>query len=98
MHLAYIQTRSHATVYMKSYPSKNTLNNPVKRQTVEQMLQHAKMDLQIYMTNLNNTTIKEKQILTNDAMQVLLQSENKPLFNNLKQKYPERFLDSMYFI
>lgn len=82
---------------MKCYPSTNILNNPVKRQIVEQILNDSKSDLKTYMTNLNNSTIKQKQILTNDSMQVLLQSDNKSLFNNLKQKYPERFLNSMYF-
>ncbi|CAM2714277.1 unnamed protein product [Rotaria socialis] len=92
---SYIQTTSHTSVYMKCYPSTNILNNPVKRQIVEQILNDSKSDLKTYMTNLNNSTIKQKQILTNDSMQVLLQSDNKSLFNNLKQKYPERFLNSI---
>ncbi|CAF4623538.1 unnamed protein product, partial [Rotaria magnacalcarata] len=91
---SYIQTTSHTSVYMKCYPSTNILNNPVKRQIVEQILNDSKSDLKTYMTNLNNSTIKQKQILTNDSMQVLLQSDNKSLFNNLKQKYPERFLNN----
>ena len=45
----YINTISHGIVYMKSYSSEKILNDPIKRNVINQLFAEIKMDL----TNIN---------------------------------------------
>jgi len=81
---------------MKSFPSEKTLNDPIKRNLIDQMLTNLNMDLTTYMNTLNNSIIKEKQILTTIGKHMLLLNEHKVLYENLKTKYPERNLGTIY--
>ncbi len=81
---------------MKSFPSHKTLNDPIKRNLIDQMLTNLNIDLTTYMNILNNSTIKEKQILTTIGKHMLLLNEHKVLYENLKTKYPERNLGTIY--
>jgi hypothetical protein len=83
---------------MKSFPSNNILTDPIKRSIIDQILIDVKMDLTSYMSILTNCIIKDKQILTTNGKQILLLPEHKLLYENLKQKYPERNLNGMHFI
>jgi len=95
--IAYINTTSRGIVHMKSFPSHNILNDPIKRNMINQLLTEVKLDLTSYMLILCNSIIKDKQILTANAIQMLLLPEHKLLYESLKQKYPDRKLDSMYW-
>lgn len=81
---------------MKSIPSANILSDPIKRQLIDQLLHDAKMDLSSYAVNVNNSTIKETYVLTNQAFEEFLRPENRILMNYLKQKYPVRFVEGTY--
>jgi hypothetical protein len=83
---------------MKSFPSNNILNDPLKSNTINQILNDVKLNLNTYMTMLCNSTIKDKQILTTNGTQMLLLPEHKLLLEILIKKYPERNLNSKYFI
>jgi len=71
---------------MKSFPSNNILNDPLKSNTINQILNDVKLNLNTYMTMLCNSTIKDKQILTTNGTQMLLLPEHKLLFENLIKK------------
>ena len=83
---------------MKSYPSNDILNHPIKRSVIDRIFTDVKINLQNYMTILSNSVIKRKQVLTMIGKQILKLLEHQLLYENLKQKYPERNLDSMRFI
>jgi hypothetical protein len=93
---AYITSTSRAVVYMKSFPSNNILIDPVKKTKLDRVLADSKTDLTTYMLSLSNSIIKDKQILTTNGKEVLMLPEHKFLYEKLKDKYPERQLDSMY--
>ncbi|CAF2876653.1 unnamed protein product, partial [Rotaria sp. Silwood2] len=86
----FITTTSRGIVHMKSYPSNDILNDPIKRSAVDRIFIDVKMDLQSYMTILSNSVIKEKHVLTMIGKQILMLPEHRLLYENLKQKYPER--------
>lgn len=75
---------------MKSFPSEEILNDPIKHNMVNQLLTEVNMDLSIYMTTLCNALIKEKQILTSNGIQMLLLPEHKLLYEHVQRKYPSR--------
>ncbi len=95
---AFVTTTSRGIVHMKSFPSNNILNDPLKSNTINQILNDVKLNLNTYMTMLCNSTIKDKQILTTNGTQMLLLPEHKLLLEILIKKYPERNLNSKYFI
>ncbi|CAF3548944.1 unnamed protein product [Rotaria sp. Silwood2] len=78
---------------MKSFPSDNILNDPIKRNMINQLLTEIKMDLTSYMIILCNSSIKDKQILTTNGIQMLLIPEHKKLYENLKKNYPNHNFD-----
>ncbi|CAF4938783.1 unnamed protein product [Rotaria sp. Silwood1] len=92
----FITTTSRAIVHMKSYPSNDILNDPIKRSVVDRIFNDAEMDLQSYMITLSNSIIKQKQVLTMNGKQVLMLPEHQLLYENLKRKYPERNLDDIH--
>lgn len=75
---------------MKCFPSDQILNDTIKHNMINQLLAEVKMDLSTYMQTLCNSVIKEKQILTPNALEILLHPEHKLLHENLKRKYPNR--------
>ena len=77
---------------MKSYPSDNILNDPIKRNTIDRMLTDVKMNLTSYMSILIESVIKDKQILTKIGKEILLLPEHHLLYEHLKNKYPERII------
>lgn len=83
---------------MKSYPSENTLNDPIKRNVINKLLSEVKMDLNGYILILNNSIIKDKQVLTSNGIQMLLLPEHKLLYETLQRKYPNLNLNSTYSI
>ena len=83
---------------MKSYPSNDILNDPIKRSVIGRIFTDVKMNLQNYMTILSNSVIKRKQVLTMIGKQILKLPEHQLLYENLKRRYPERNLASMRFI
>ncbi|CAF3978277.1 unnamed protein product, partial [Rotaria sordida] len=89
----YINTTSRGIVHMKSFPSDNILNDPIKRNMINQLLTEIKMDLANYMVILCNSSIKDKQILTTNGIEMLLLPEHKLLHENLKKNYPDRNFD-----
>ncbi|CAF4451165.1 unnamed protein product, partial [Rotaria sp. Silwood2] len=89
----YIRTTSRGIVHMKSFPSDNILNDPIKRNMINQLLTEIKMDLTSYMIILCNSSIKDKQILTTNGIQMLLLPEHKQLYENLKKNYPNHNFD-----
>ncbi|CAF3129255.1 unnamed protein product [Rotaria sp. Silwood2] len=93
----FITTIRRATIFIRSYPSDTVLNDSLKRNTIDQILNDINIDLTAYMQLLANSTIKDKQILTNTAKQILMLPEHKFLYEKLKEKYPERQLEGMYF-
>lgn len=93
--IAYINTTSRGVVYMKSYPSEKILNDPIKHNMINQLLSESKIDLNSYMLILSNSMIKDKHVLTNIGMEMLILPEHKLLYENLKKKYPNRNLDRM---
>ncbi|CAF4422519.1 unnamed protein product, partial [Adineta steineri] len=72
----YITTTSRGIVHMKSFPSKNVLNDPTKATVINRILKDAKLNLTTYMSVLSNSIIKDKQTLTINGKQVLLLSEH----------------------
>ena len=94
--LAFILTTSRGIVHMKTYPSDNTLNDLSKRNIIVRMLNDVQMDLTSYMTILNNSIIKEKQVLTTTGMNILMLPEHRSLLQQLKRKYPDRFMNGTY--
>lgn len=60
------------------------------------MLNDININLTTYMQLLTNSIIKDKQILTITAKKILMLPEHKFLHEKLKEKYPERQLESMY--
>jgi len=95
--VAFITTTSRGIVHMKTFPSNHILTDPVKRSIIDQILIDLKMNLTSYMSLLTNCIIKDKQILTTNGKQILFLPEHKFLYENLKQKYPERDLNGTYF-
>ncbi|CAF4680863.1 unnamed protein product, partial [Rotaria sp. Silwood2] len=89
----FITTIRRATIFIRSYPSDTVLNDSLKRNTIDQILNDINIDLTAYMQLLANSTIKDKQILTNTAKQILMLPEHKFLYEKLKEKYPERQLE-----
>jgi hypothetical protein len=83
---------------MKSYPSNNILNDPSKVVVLERILNDINLNLNSYITILCNSIIKEKQVLTPAAKDLLLSPEHNLLYQHLKEKYPERHLDGDFFI
>ena len=83
---------------MKSFPTNNVLNDPTKRSIIDRMFSDIIMDLESYMLTFSNSIIKNKQLLTITCKQILMLPEHKPLYENLKQKYPELNLNRRYFI
>jgi len=83
---------------MKSFPSSNILNDPLKSNAIDRILNDVKLNLTTYTTILCNSIIKDKQILTTNGKQMLLLPEHKLLYENLKRKYPEMNLNSKHFI
>lgn len=81
---------------MKSYPAENTLNDPIKRNVINKLLGEVKMDLNDYMLLLNNSIIKDKQVLTTNGIKMLLLPEHKLLYENLQTKYPNLNLSGTY--
>ncbi|CAF3450604.1 unnamed protein product [Rotaria socialis] len=90
----FIATTRHATIFIRSYPSDPVLNDSLKRNTIDQILNDINIDLTTYMQLLCNSIIKDKQILTNIAKQILKLPEHKFLYEKLKEKYPERQLEN----
>jgi hypothetical protein len=83
---------------MKSYPSNIILNDPVKRNVIDQILIDLKLDLTSYMSTLTSSIIKDKQILTSIGKEMLSLPEHELLLDYLKKKYPQRNFESMLFI
>lgn len=73
---------------MKSYPSDKILNDPIKRNIMNDLFTEVKMDLNSYKLILTNSIIKDKQIITTNGIQMLMLPEHKFLCENLKNKYP----------
>ncbi len=94
---AYIITTSRGNVHMKSYPSDHLLNDETKRKIIDRILSDVKMDRTSYMLILTNSIIKEKQILTTSGKEILNLPEHHLLREQLKNKYPDREFDSMYY-
>ncbi|CAF2102840.1 unnamed protein product [Rotaria magnacalcarata] len=90
----FITTSRRATIFIRSYPSDPVLNDSLKRNTIDQILNDINIDLTTYMHLLCNSIIKDKQILTNTAKQILMLPEHKFLCEKLKEKYPERHLEN----
>ncbi|CAF4916752.1 unnamed protein product, partial [Rotaria magnacalcarata] len=86
----FITTSRRAIIFIRSYPSDPVLNDSLKRNTIDQILNDINIDLTTYMQLLCNSIIKDKQILTNTAKQILMLPEHKFLCEKLKEKYPER--------
>ncbi|CAF1677681.1 unnamed protein product [Rotaria magnacalcarata] len=89
----YITTTSLGIVHMKSFPSDNILNDPMKRGVIEQIFIDINMDFTGYMSLLCSSIIKDKQILTTAGKQILMLPEHNILYQHLKLKYPNRNLD-----
>ncbi|CAM4827034.1 unnamed protein product [Rotaria magnacalcarata] len=89
----YITTTSRGIVHMKSFPSDNILNDPMKRGVIEQIFIDINMDFTGYMSLLCSSIIKDKQILTTAGKQILMLPEHNILYQHLKLKYPNRNLD-----
>ena len=83
---------------MKSFPSSNALNDPTKRSIIDRMFSGITMDLESYMLIFSNSVIKDKHILTITCKQILMLPEHKPLYGNLKEKYPELNLNNRHLI
>jgi hypothetical protein len=83
---------------MKSFPSENILNDSFKRSTIERMLNDTKMDLTTYMSLLCNSVIKDKQILTTSAQEILMLPEHTRLYECLKKNYSKHIPNSKYFV
>ena len=79
---------------MKCYPSENTLNNPMKQNGIQQILNDINTNLNQYMQLLLSSIIKEKQVLTTQAKQVLKLPEHRDLMEKLNEKYPQHQIDS----
>lgn len=79
---------------MKSYPSHTILNDPVKGNIIHRIFADINMNLTTYMTILNNSILKEKHTITQAGKEMLQQSEHEFLYNALKNKYPEQFIES----
>ncbi|CAF4222346.1 unnamed protein product, partial [Rotaria sp. Silwood2] len=60
----YICTKSLGIIDMRSFPSDTILNDPIKRNIINQLFSEIKMDLTSYILILSNSIIKDKQILT----------------------------------
>jgi hypothetical protein len=82
---------------MKSYPSDHLLNDETKRKIIDRILSDVKMDRTSYMLILTNSIIKQKQILTTSGKEILKLPEHHLLREQLKNKYPDRQFDSMYY-
>ncbi|CAF4053549.1 unnamed protein product [Rotaria magnacalcarata] len=89
----YITTTSRGIVHMKSFPSDNILNDPMKRGVIEQIFIDINMDFTGYMSLLCSSIIKDKQILTTAGKQILMLPEHNILYQHLKSKYPNLNLD-----
>ncbi|CAF3345808.1 unnamed protein product, partial [Rotaria socialis] len=90
----FITTARRATIFIGSYPSDTVLTNSLKRNMIDQILNDINIDLTIYMQLLANSTIKDIQIITVTAKQLLMLPEHKSLYDKLKQKYPERHFEN----
>ncbi len=69
---AFINTTSCGMFHMKAFPSDNILNDISKRNIIDRILRDVKMDLTAYMSKLTTSVIKDKQILTIKAIEILL--------------------------
>ncbi|CAF4822880.1 unnamed protein product [Rotaria sp. Silwood1] len=90
----FITNSPRSIIHMKSYPSHSILNDPVKRNIIDRIFGDVNMNLTTYMSILTGSIIKEKQTLTKTGKEILLQPEHNILYNSLKQKYPEHFIES----
>ena len=74
---------------MKSIPSASVLDDPVKREFIDRVLNDINLNLQQYIDTVNNRSIvKPKQLLTNLGLQLLKQPEHEDLLNQLIKQYP----------
>lgn len=95
---AFIVARGGASIFIRSYPSDILLNDSVKRNAINQMLNDINTDLTTYMQLLSKSIIKEKQILTTTGKQILMLPEHRFLYEKLKQQYPDLQFESMSFL
>ncbi|CAF1253382.1 unnamed protein product [Adineta ricciae] len=86
----FVMTTSRGIVHMKSYPSNTVLHDPSKVVVVERILNDLNLDLPSYMSILCTCVIKEKQVLTLAAKELLISPEHTFLFHYLNERYPER--------
>jgi hypothetical protein len=83
---------------MKSYPSNTILNDATKKNSIDRILNDMNTNLTTYTLSLSNAVIKQKQMLSTDAKQVLMLPEHQFLLEILITKYPERQLNGKYSI
>ena len=91
-YLAYISSTSRGMVHMKSLPSVLLMNDPSKRELIDQLLQDAKLTYEQYADIvLNRSVIKPKQRLTYKGLQLLNEPQHQPLLTNLEKNNPSFF-------
>lgn len=77
---------------MKSIPSTSILSDELKRSFIVKILAEANLTLSEYSDLVSNRTIVlRKQILTEQGLLMLTNSEYQILLNNLRNKYPSLF-------